>query len=84
MLTTPLPSLNNVDAFLVTLNRLQPALKFTFEKERDGKLPFIDILMERTELGFETSVYRKPTQTENEPNRHAGTHSTYDMYKKQA
>ena len=51
--------------------------------------------MERTELGFETSVYRKPTfssqyihlgilqptQMENEPNRHADTQSTYDFTK---
>ena len=51
----------DVDDFLVTLNRLHPALKFTFENEHDGKLPFLDILVERTELGFETSVYRKPT-----------------------
>ena len=51
----------DVDDFLVTLNRLYPALKFTFEKEHDGKLPFRDILLERTELGFKTSVYQKPT-----------------------
>ena len=51
----------DVDDFLVTLNCLHPALTFTFEKEQDGKLPFLDILVERTELGFETSVYRKPT-----------------------
>ena len=43
------------------LNRLHPALKFTFEKEHDRKLPFLDIPVERTELGFETSAYRKPT-----------------------
>ena len=51
----------DVDNFLVTLNCLHPALKFTFEKEQDGKLPFLDIIVERTELGFETSIYRKPT-----------------------
>ena len=51
----------NFDDFLVTLNRLHPALRFTFEKEHDGKLPFLDILVGRTELGFETSVFRKPT-----------------------
>ena len=49
------------DDFLVTLNRLHRALKFAFEKEHDGKFPFLDSLVERTELGFETSVYRKPT-----------------------
>ena len=53
--------MGDVDDFLVTLNRLHPALKFTFEKQHDGKLTFLDILVERTELGFETSVYRKPT-----------------------
>ena len=46
---------------MVTFNRLYLALKFTFEKEQDGKLPFLDILVERTELDFETSVYRKTT-----------------------
>ena len=51
----------DVDDFLVTLNCLHPALKFTFEKEHDGKLPFLDIVVEKTELGFETSVYQKPT-----------------------
>ena len=51
----------DVDDFLVTLKRLHPALKFTFEKVHDGKLPFLDILVKRTELGFETSVYRKRT-----------------------
>ena len=52
---------DDVDDFLVTLNFLHPALKFTFEKEHNGKLPFLDIVVERTELGFELSVYRKPT-----------------------
>ena len=52
---------SDVDDFQVTLNRLHPALKFTFEKEHDGKLPFLDILVEKNELGSETSVYRKPT-----------------------
>ena len=50
-----------MQSFLITRSRLHSALKFTFEKEHDGKLPFLDILVERTELGFETSEYRKPT-----------------------
>ena len=52
---------SDVDDFLVTLNCLHPAFKFTFEKEHDGKLPLLDIVVESTELGFETNVYRKPT-----------------------
>ena len=50
-----------VDDFLVTLNRLHSAFKFTFEKEHDGKLPCLDIKVKRTEYGFETSVFRKST-----------------------
>ena len=46
----------DVDDFLVMLNRLHPDLKFTFENEHNGKLPFLDILGKRAELGFETSV----------------------------
>ena len=35
----------DVDDFLVTFNRLHPALKYTFEKEHDGKVPVLDILV---------------------------------------
>ena len=52
---------SEADDFLVMLKRLHPAVKFSFEKEHDGKLLFLDILVERTELAFKTSVYRKPT-----------------------
>ena len=43
------------------LRSLHSALKFTLKKEHDCKLPSRDIPVERTELGFETSVYRKST-----------------------
>ena len=33
------------------------------EKEQDNKLPFLDVLVTRTEQGFRSSVYRKPTFT---------------------
>ena len=51
------------DKFLTKLNCLHPFLKFTFEKEKDECLPFLDVYVERTDIGFETSVYRKPTFT---------------------
>ena len=34
------------------------------EKEQDNKLPFLDVLVTRTEQGFRSSVYRKPSFTE--------------------
>ena len=49
------------DEFLTKLNYLHPSLKFTFEKEKGKCLPFLDVYVERTDIGFETSVYRKPT-----------------------
>ena len=33
------------------------------EKEQGNKLPFLDVLVTRTEQGFRSSVYRKPTFT---------------------
>ena len=48
--------------FFNQLNCLHPSLKFTFEKEKNN-LPFLDVNVERTVTGFETSVYRKPTFT---------------------
>ena len=51
------------DEFLTKLNRFHPSLRFTFEKEKDKCLPFLDVYVERTDIGFETSVYRKSTFT---------------------
>ena len=51
------------DEFLTKLNCLHPSLKFTFEKEKGKCLPFLDVYFERTDIGFEISVYRKPTFT---------------------
>ena len=48
---------------LTKLNFLYPSLKFTFEKEKDKCLPFLNVHVERTDTGFETSVYRKPNFT---------------------
>ena len=51
------------DIFLTKLNCLRPFLRFTFEKEKEKCLPLFDVFIERTNIGFETSVYRKPTFT---------------------
>ena len=44
--------------FFNQLNCLHPSLKFTFKKEKNNCLPFLDVNVERTVTGFETSVYR--------------------------
>ena len=42
-------------------NSLHQSLKFTIEKEENNSLPFLDVSAEKTEPGFLTSVYSKPT-----------------------
>ena len=48
--------------FFQRLQQMHPALQFTCEPESGNKLPFLDVLIERTDdLQFETSVFRKKT-----------------------
>ena len=51
------------DLFLDSLNSLHPSLRFTFEKESNLALPFLDVLVVKSPLKFITSIYRKPTFT---------------------
>jgi len=45
------------------LNSLHPSLQFTFEKECNQSLPFLDVMVEKAPPKFVTSVYRKPIFT---------------------
>ena len=45
------------------LNSIEPDIQFTMEKEKDQILPFLDVKVEKTEHGFSTGVYHKPTST---------------------
>ena len=47
--------------FFIHLNSLHPSLHFTYEKESNHSLPFLDMLVERHDSEFVTSVYRKLT-----------------------
>lgn len=49
--------------FLDYLNSKHPNIRFTSEMEKDGKLPFLDILVENAGRSLTTSVYYKPTFT---------------------
>ena len=51
------------DHFHVNLNQLHPTLNFTVEKEQNNSLNFLDVLVEKGDTGFLTSIYRKPTFT---------------------
>ena len=43
------------------LNDFCPSIQFTLEREVDQKLPFLDVLVQRSEGRLGTSVYRKAT-----------------------
>ena len=49
--------------FLEKLNKMHPSLEFTCEFESDNSLPFLDVLVQKSNERFITSIYRKPTFT---------------------
>ena len=51
------------NAFFIHLNSLHPSLRFTYKKHSNHSLPFLDVLVERHDSEFLTSVYRKPAFT---------------------
>ena len=57
------PHQEDVQTLLDHVNSIRPSIQFTMKKEQDNKLPFLVVLVTRTEQGFRSSVYRKPTLT---------------------
>ena len=53
---------DGADKFFEYLNEQHANIKFTQEKNKDGKLPFLDVLIDNSNK-FNTSVYHKPTFT---------------------
>jgi hypothetical protein len=53
----------DVEGILAHINSLNLNVQFTVEKENDGELAFLDLLIHRREQGFSTTIYRKPTHS---------------------
>ena len=51
------------DTFLNVLNNLHPALEFTYEKESNNTINFLDVSIQREDNNIITDIYRKPTFT---------------------
>ena len=51
----------NCNQFFKQLNSLHQSLTFKHEKEINGKLFFLDVLVEKSNSKFSTSAYRKPS-----------------------
>ena len=43
------------------MNDVEPTIQFTLEREKEGRIPFLDVVISRTEEGLKFSVYRKST-----------------------
>ena len=54
-------SQDHLEKFTNYLNWKHKNIKFTDDKESNNSLPFLDILISRSENGFKTSIYHKPT-----------------------
>ena len=52
---------HHLEKFNEYLNTKHANIKFTNEKEVNGSLPFLDVLISRHSKGFTTTVYHKPT-----------------------
>ena len=54
----------NFDEFLVRLNNIHPTIKFKFELETHGTLPFLDVKIIRAHGDIKITIYRKQTASE--------------------
>ena len=46
------------------LNNFHKQIQFTYEVEHNSKLPFLDVLLIKNANNIDTTVYRKPTNTD--------------------
>ena len=55
----------DIEEILSTFNSFCPSLKFTLEFEKDNKLIFLDLTLEKTNTCFSYNIYRKATTIDN-------------------
>ena len=51
-------------SFVLFLNTLRSTIRFSLERETNGELPFLDVLIQSGSDGLSFTVYRKPTHTD--------------------
>ena len=55
---------DNIDCTLDQLNSFHEQIQFTYEVEHNNKLPFLDVLLIKDANKIDTTVYRKPVNTD--------------------
>ena len=58
---TFIPKERDTGDLLKRLSEVEPKIQFTYEEEQDGKLPFLDMIIWKSEHELKLTVYRKPT-----------------------
>ena len=53
-----------IDNIHQQLNNYDQNIQFTYETENEGKISFLDVMIERKDTHLETSVYRKKTNSD--------------------
>ena len=52
---------SDADKFYEFLNKQHPNIKFTFEKQQNNRISFLDILIKNNGENFSTTIFRKTT-----------------------
>ena len=56
--------IDTVNDLLDKLNGFHQNIQFTYELENNNKLSFLDVLLIRNKDAIETTIYRKPTNSD--------------------
>ena len=60
-----LPQNTKIEEIAEKLNNIVPSINFTYEKESNNNIPFLDILIIKSQNSLTLKVYRKPTNRNN-------------------
>ena len=69
-----------MERFKENLNSQPRNIRFTSELEKDGKLPFLDMLIDRNSVKIVASISRKPTFTVVHTHFHSALPSVYKLH----
>ena len=72
-------NIEDIDHILTVLNSFDPNIQFTYEREENSKLSFLDVMLSRKDNKLVCSVYRKSTNSDIYMNSHSFAPKTWKM-----